>query len=404
MQRRILILTDELAPPAYAPRVVSLCRYLSENDWLCTICSDRMPGVPAFHTEYAEVKQMQYYTSPSNRLRYIADKMFNQRERQFQRFVEDRVAVADFDIIFCSTCYYFPLVTTLRLAEKFHKPFVVDLRDIAEQWGNVGFMTHSLPNLFGLDKTIKNLYNKYNIRKRNTIISKANAVVTISPWHQKLLGKYNSRTHLIYNGFDPADFYPLDLPTEQFIISYAGRIYNTKFRDPRLVMQALGELIRERKLNNDIVLRFRVDNTSVDTLRQLAEQYNISNICDISTYIPKSELLHFMHKSSICLVLTCKSTPEGAHGIMGTKFFEALGVEKPVLCIRSDEECLEQVIIQTNAGLAARNVEDTKTFILDKYDEWKQFHFTRQKVNQYAGLFSRQMQSQQFEHLFLSLL
>ena len=87
---------------------------------------------------------------------------------------------------------------------------------------------------------------------------------------------------------------------------------------------------------------------------------------------------------------------------MTTKFFEALGVEKPVLCVPSDEECLAQVIKETNAGLAATSTEQIKTFILEKYAEWKQNGYTRQKVNkEIKQQFTRQYQAKQFEQIFL---
>ena len=85
--------------------------------------------------------------------------------------------------------------------------------------------------------------------------------------------------------------------------------------------------------------------------------------------------------------------------------FEALGVEKPVLCVRSDEECLAQVIRETNAGIAATTAEEVKAFILDKYSEWQQNGFTRQAVNQaQKQLFTRQYQAGQFEALLTSLM
>ena len=90
---------------------------------------------------------------------------------------------------------------------------------------------------------------------------------------------------------------------------------------------------------------------------------------------------------------------------MGTKFFEALGVEKPVLCVRSDEECLAQVIQETNAGLAGTNAEEVADFILDKYAEWKKNGFTHQAVNQEVKKqFTRQYQAKQFEQILLKLI
>jgi hypothetical protein len=106
-----------------------------------------------------------------------------------------------------------------------------------------------------------------------------------------------------------------------------------------------------------------------------------------------------MHQSSILLVLTTRSTEDGTHGIMGTKFFENMGVEKPVLCVRSDEECLAQVISETQAGLAATEVEQVKTFVMEKYQEWKKNGFTRQTAKN-KELFTRQQQAEQFVEMF----
>ena len=88
---------------------------------------------------------------------------------------------------------------------------------------------------------------------------------------------------------------------------------------------------------------------------------------------------------------------------MGTKFYEILGIEKPCLCLTSDEECLANAIQQTHAGLAATNVNEVKTFILEKYNEWQQNGFTRQAVIN-KELFSREKQAQQFEQLFIHTL
>ena len=85
---------------------------------------------------------------------------------------------------------------------------------------------------------------------------------------------------------------------------------------------------------------------------------------------------------------------------MGTKFYEILGVEKPCLCLNSDEECLADAIRDTNAGLAATNVEEVKRFILDKYHEWQQNGYTHQEVIN-KEQFTRQHEAQQFEKLFL---
>ena len=88
---------------------------------------------------------------------------------------------------------------------------------------------------------------------------------------------------------------------------------------------------------------------------------------------------------------------------MTTKFFEALGCEKPVLCTPSGEDCLSKTIHDTNAGIASSNPDEIKAFILSKYHEWQQKGHTRQPVI-HKEQFSRQHQAEQFEQLFLSLI
>lgn len=404
MSKRILILTDSIAPPAYAPRVVSLCRHLSDKGWDCDVFSDCEQGVLPFSMPFGQWFQTAYYQQGNKTCKYLADKLFNAREKQFQQYIEKTADVVQYDAIFCSTCYYFPLQTTHRLAQKYHKPFVVDIRDIAEQWGEIPYNTHSIGPLRIATKLIHRLFTAWNIRKRNRVLAAANEVITVSPWHRNLLAHIHPKTQLVYNGFDEQEFYPQNVKTDSFIISYAGKIYNLLFRDPRLLFEALQQLLGEQPaIQQELRLIFHVDKASIEPLRNLADQYGLTDYCQISGYIPKSELLPLLHRSSILLVLTCQSTPDGAHGIMGTKFYEALGVEKPVLCVRSDEECLSQVINETQAGLAGNDVESVKKFIDATYQEWKKNGYTRQKV-QDKERFSRSTQSAQIEQIINHLI
>jgi hypothetical protein len=132
----------------------------------------------------------------------------------------------------------------------------------------------------------------------------------------------------------------------------------------------------------------------------LAKEYALDNIVKVHDYIPRSEIVDRMHRSSIMLVLTTPIGQYGTHGMMGTKFYEILGVEKPCLCLNSDEECLADAIENTHAGLAATKVEDVKAFILDKYQEWKENGYTHQAVID-KEQYTRQHEAKQFEQLFL---
>ena len=104
----------------------------------------------------------------------------------------------------------------------------------------------------------------------------------------------------------------------------------------------------------------------------------------------------YVFSYGIMLVLTSEHT----HGMLTTKFYEALGCEKPVLCVPSDKGALAELIRYTNAGIASDDNEVIKKFILDTYNEWQQNGFTRQ-ATQHRNEFTREAQYDQFYCTYL---
>ena len=394
MPKRILILCEAIAPPAFSPRVLTLAQYLQDQGWQCTILTEECEH-QAFDTDICPIHQMPAYHH------LLADKLCYGKDKALYRYAVQQLDMQSYDLIFCSSYYYFPLLAAQQLAKRYRLPLIVDLRDIAEQWGKESYFTRRLTPWKGLDYCIGKLYEYKQLRMRNRVLRYANAVTSVSPWHQQLLAHYNTNTQLIFNGYDEQLFVPKDVKSEVFQIAYLGKLYSTKLRDPRLLFAALQELLAEGKIAaKELRVLFHVDEKGKEQLSELAEEYQISPVVDIHGYIPRTEIVEVMHQSSILLVLTTQSIAEGTHGIMGTKFFENMGVEKPVLCVRSDEECLAQVISQTQAGLAATQVEEVKAFVMEKYQEWKQNGFTRQTARN-KELFTRQRQAEQFKELFI---
>ena len=393
MSKRILILCEAIAPPAFSPRVLTLAQYLQDRGWQCTILTEECEQ-QAFDTAICTIYQMPAYHN------LLVDKLCYGKDKALYRYAVEKLDMQSYDLIFCSSYYYFPLLAAQKLAKRYHLPLVVDMRDIAEQWGKESYFTRRLTPWKGLDYCIGKLYERKQLCMRNRVLKYAQAVTSVSPWHRQLLAQYNEHTHLIYNGYDEQLFVEKNVKSEVFQIAYLGKLYSTKLRDPRLLFAALKELLAEGQIaEKELRVLFHVDETGKEQLKELAKAYQISSVVDIQGYIPRTEIVHVMHQSSILLVLTTQSTAKGTHGIMGTKFFENIGVEKPVLCVRSDEECLAQVIAETHAGLAATEVDEVKAFVMEKYQEWKKNGFTRQTAKN-KELFTRQRQAEQFKEVF----
>ncbi len=414
MQKRLLILTDAPAEPLYLPRIRYLVKYLTSWGGDCTVVSEQMPGSD-FTIPHCRHIRLPYYTDnkAADLCLRISDKAFDLKDKQMYRYISRTLNKEDYDIVLCSTFNTFPLPAAAKIAEKWHKPLIADIRDMAEQWGTDSYIRHPLPLWTGkAGKTLTSLYEKRQIRLRNEALKKARTVTTISPWHQQQLQRYNNDVRLIYNGYDEDDFTPQDIHAQEFTILYTGRIYDLTFRNPALLFETLRHLRQSpgqsdnsqkdhlTQFFKDTRLLFHIEKAQHAPLAAMAERYGLTDIVNIKNFVSNKEATDLLHRSSICLILTNQTENDGSKGVMTTKFFEALGVEKPVLCIKSDNDCLADAISLTHSGLAATNIEETERFILDKYKEWQTCGYTHQAVNKETKqLFTRRYQARQFAEI-----
>jgi glycosyltransferase involved in cell wall biosynthesis len=174
-------------------------------------------------------------------------------------------------------------------------------------------------------------------------------------------------------------------------------------RDPSLLFEAVANLYANGKIEPETFrIQFYTDDESKNTLSAMAEKYRVAGFTDYFGYVSNQTIPDILNESSVLLLLTNKSTgSKSPKGIMTTKVFEYLAVEKPVLCVRSDEGCLAETIRDTQSGIAANTVEQVEHFILEKYAEWKQNGYTHQKTDRQKVLqFSRKEQAKQFIRIF----
>ena len=363
----ILVLCDPFTAPAYTPRVRCLCDYLTKKGWNVELYTEQYEPIPFAH-EYPILEIRVYRTRNLIEwmLKSIWSLLTDWRNRYFSRQVRKAIGEKHYDLVLCCTFSTFPLRAALDIAREQHIPLHVDLRDVDEQVPGAQYQHHRQWWL----RPFRAWYRNVNIARRNCVIRQADSLSSVSPWHIDFLQRYNQNVHLIYNGFDEKQFYWSEIKNEPFLISYIGRIY--EFQDIHCIEEAIREIGKD-----DIILN-----------RQHGG-------------IPTDQVGDAIRRSSIMLVLTNKA----AKGMMTTKFYEALGCEKPVLCYPDDNGVLSATIRQTNAGIATDDKDAIKAFILDKYAEWKKNGFTHQAVNQEVKKqFTRQYQAKQFEQILLKLI
>ena len=393
MQRELLIVCDAF-PPDFAPRIGYLCKFLDADYNVTAVAETSGHHSWPISFERPNFNLHKFTLTSTNplicNLQAIGDYLFSRKDRKLYKLAVKTLKDSHFDMVFCTSYYIFPLLCGKKLAQHFNIPLCIDLRDIKEQEAKpIGL--HRIRHFFRLQWL--------NIWRRNRIMKSAQCVTTISPWHVETLSNFHNNVHLVYNGYDDEDFRYKETKTDYFTITYTGRILDLSLRNPILLFEAVQDLCKNDEFAKALKIKWFVDNESMRQINELTAKYDLTAYTEISPTISAERMPEVLNNSSIVLVLTNLSTPKGPRGIMTTKFFEALGCERPILCVRSDESCLAAAIAETNAGLAGRNIEEVKDFIISKFHEWRQNGFTHQNVR-LKEQFTRQTQAVQFKEIF----
>lgn len=409
---KILILCD-MFPPAFGPRMGYLCKYMKRAGWTPVVVTEQIDDKTfSFLQGDIPVTYINFFHSKGGILRklewifaLILDFLFHYKDKKIAKAASRLLEEGGYDGILCSTYRAFPLPAAKALAEKYHLPFVADLRDIIEQYAATEYIAHSFRLFPWLDKKVTTAFRNKLLRDRNETLKKADCVTTVSPWHVEKLKAYNLQTELIYNGYDPEIFFPEQHRTSCFVITYTGRLISLATRDPRLLFEAIDRLDREKHISPEqFRIQWYVDSESATMIKQAAASYPIERYMDFSDYVPASEIPGILNRSSILLQLANKFSSDGPKGFMTTKLFEAMAVEKPLLCVKSDESCLESAINKTHTGLAARTADEVYQFILQHYLFWQEKGYTHIEVDREAiEHFSRKRQAEQFMRIFTRL-
>lgn len=359
-KRNILVISDPPAAPGYLPRLRYLCEYLVRQGHQVTWLTEAYLPLDFAHGYPIETIRMYSGTMFDWALKTLWTLLTNWHDRVFaRRYLQ--TACRSYDLVLCSAFSYFPLGAAQRIAKALQVPLLCDIRDLDEQ---VDDSRYQYRHQTWWTMPFRKIYRAIYIRRRNKVLRQADFITTVSPWHAEFIQQFNRNVQVVYNGFDDKQFYPQDIRTQQFTISYIGSL-------------------------------FEWQQDGLEKVRQAIKELDVPIVLDIHTPhnhpIPHNQLGDAIRKSSIMLVLTSPST----HGMLTTKFYEALGCEKPILCVPSDKGSLAELIEYTYAGIATDDIEAIKAFILAKYAEWQKNGFTRQATKNKEE-FSRETQYDKF--------
>lgn len=380
---RILIVTDAFSPD-FSPRISFFSKNLSLAGHCVDILTENVEipfyaidtgSTQVFSTNYYKTAQTSWARKFEWAVKSLLNLCFDYKSHWFYQQWCKQTQGKTYDIVLCSASNYFPLKNAYKLAKRLQVPWIADVRDLSEQFTHLEYQAHHIPLLSAIFDFSQRI-------RRNRYLRKANAVVSVSPWHIEFLKKYNQQVSLIYNGYDSNMFYCSNIHTNTFDIIYTGKWLQTAMQDPTPFCQALEMLLKSGQLPIHKVRILWYLSQGKNAMQQFLKAYplctSISHFCQRVNY---NQVPNLLHQASVVLILSNHIQKKGPHGIITTKFFEALGVQKPIINVVSDRAYLYDIIQQTFAGLSTDQANEVASFLIEKYHEWLQNGYTHQSVN-----------------------
>ena len=343
--RRLLLITDSF-PPAFAPRMGYLCKYLKGiGGWQVTVL--HMPPSDNSHSQsfgylsgFAD-KVYEYDGTDGARKLFrgqVADMLHGRNSiwgfimmvwsklvmrilgepTNFtgRRFVRELLSQDEYDVILASTGGHCNTVNKLAYyaSRRANIPVVLDFRDMFEQYAH-GRKTVSLRS-------------RISLWTRNRLIRHANNVIGVCAEETEILKKFNDRVHNIMNGYDPDVFSPLfPVKSDVFKIVYVGST-NTTTYPVELFVKGFTRFINGR-FKPSVHVEFY---STKETYESGVAQYlsgDVQSFFERRDCVAQTKLPSVLAQASVLIVFGHKTT--GVPVGVSTKVYEYLAVNRPIL-------------------------------------------------------------------------
>lgn len=247
----------------------------------------------------------------------------------------------------------------LRLKKR--NPALNWLADFRDPWSEWPFLES-----FNMSGPVKARHRKLE----NQVITKADHVLTITPYYVKRFEELSSRkVEFIPNGFDEEDFAGINyIRANQFIIRHVGIVYD--MADPRPLIAAVSKFLQKQGVaSNDLIIEF-VGEVNAGFRRHI-EQSPISNIVRFRPPIQHKELMA-LYSDTGMLLLNIEGYKH-AEGLLPGKLFEYLATGLPILGIGPEKGNAAELLNATNGGCMfdSKRTEDMSLFIKSAYLQWQ---------------------------------
>ena len=278
-----------------------------------------------------------------------------------------KLNLKDPDIIIGSSVHLFAVYAAYKLAQKYHTPFIMEVRDIWPQTLIDMGISKWHPFIITLGWIERYLYKK------------ADMIISNLPYAFEHIGKFVPKEKFIWisNGVDLDNINHIEkTKTDKFTISYTGAIGVAN--NLTLLVDA-AEKLKEKK---DIFFRIVGDGAEKEKLKELVKLKNLQNI-SIEDSVAKNEVSNILQSSDI-LYFNLKDSPVFNFGISSNKLFDYMAAGRVIIF---STKAKNNPIKDANAGYTIEpdNLKQLEQTILNIYNlQQNERNTIGNKIRKYA--------------------
>lgn len=234
----------------------------------------------------------------------------------------------DFDVVFTTSPPHSEHLVGLILAKMFRKPWVADFRDPIVD----NFHTE---DLFRVELWLHGLLERLIVRFADTVI-----LVTESH-RQSLKNRYpalSGKFMVVRNGFDPALFENIQPESfDRFTILFGGTLYGTI--SPDFFIRGLARWLetKDPSVRDNVQALFY--GMGCEKAGVLAQELGLDHVVKTSGLIPHDEILRKQKGADLLLLIIGHDSKSA--GVITSKLYEYMAVNRPILAIMQESEALD---------------------------------------------------------------
>lgn len=290
----------------------------------------------------------------------------------FFPFLSEHLKDNKYDIAI-GTCNPIDIAKCLsKIYKKFKLKYILDFRDF---W----FLNLHKKDLSSFEKLKHNYFYHFFIKKWiKTVVFSS----TVSEYITDYFVNFNTKSYTIYNGFFKDEVNNLSaVKNDTFTLSCIGQIYS--HQNLYILLNGIDLFYTPEK-------KVKINFIGLPLKEHKRIKFKLLKNVTVSDRIEKNKSDKIKNNSDILFFVGWN----GYKGIYSGKIFEYLGAKKNILIAPSDEDVIEKLLKETNAGEVANTPEEVCAYLERKYTEWESNGFLEYKgIDEKINFYTRENQA-----------